>query len=132
MGVRGLSLVEVLVAVFIVTLLTAALYAGLGSARARAQRDAICRFGGLVQLELADRARKELRSADSVLAGLGLASAAPPPGVSGSGFYNCASGPWGNVPSGGSCAVRAQGGISFAVYTWGNGQATPCLNGRPQ
>lgn len=131
MKARGLSLVEVLVVVLILVLLAIALYGGFGSARERAKREAICRYGGLVHLELVDRARKELASPASVLSGLGLATGETPPGVSGGGFYSCASGSWGNVPSGGRCAVRVERG-EFAVYTWGAGQTNPCLNGRPR
>lgn len=83
---RGFSLVEVLVALLVVFLLAAVLYGGVAGVGTWGRDRVSCTYGGLVQVYLADGARKELRSPQEYLQDLGLPWGSPPLVCLGSGW----------------------------------------------
>lgn len=125
---RGMTLVEILVVLLVISLLAAALYVGFGPVARRGSQAAACQFGGMVEVALADRARERLTSLQEALMGLGLPTAPAPQGETGT-WYDCATGGVGQPPRGTVCRVAVVDGV-VKVYTWRD-PARRCLNGRP-
>lgn len=125
---RGLSLVEILVVLLVISLLAAFLYGGVSRVGFWGRERTSCAYSGVVYAYLADAARRELRSPREYLEALGLPPGPTPPGQSGS-WWDCGGNrPWGRPPAGTQCAVRVDATGGFQVATW-RGSSAACLNG---
>lgn len=141
---KGLTLVEMLVAVAITLLLAVVLYGVYAAAAAKGRFMTACGFGGAVKVALERALQGTLnRTPEDLPQSLGLPQADPPPGLSGGTYYDCGrpTSLWAAPPAYTACRVEvsaqgvgnALGGQSLlervAVYTWVRGRQDLCLNG---